>query len=771
MHSLQRQVSNQESSTMSTGINAQMKTLDAPDKLLEAQVNQQESFKDPAHMNTQTQFQSGTRGLEEKVMDIKQNNLTQSKPRPRPRPHPYTKDRESTAKDSNDAKYYRFNGSGLSPDQKGWVHLHLTTWFDVKNNPEDTRIFIEQISGKFLTKFPANDLVQEGSALDNAHFRAYTLTKIKKVVLQTSANAITLSDSLLHAAFMSTLGDIYETTNIGSPNSSPPRSVSPTDTRYESREWSEPPRSTTPIDTKEESRKCLVQAIVEPFGILLCKGDRIELMSFYHEIQQAWFAIWPVDVENPSQRMKHKKEEMNVIVHDVTALHFERFFKKARAFKTGKAFPHPKLSLNADWHAMLITGIANNCAQYDLDIVLRTKLAWHFVPVFRQVMSTPFQKEFLDSLANIWASHWPEDTTYGRKDKDHRTLLSKRVVWPPGVSSGEFDIEDFEIRHAVSHKEAHIRKRDAENIRTYKQMRKFLSHKEKRDAWFEMRWSILKFLKAAVENVGEYIAGVDRPAADWKESLREAVFLWGAHNHLPEHFKQEYPHWPKYRYLVATPPNNEHLLIKWEYPSLPSPLWYTSPLPSSDEDRAPTPPSPWIVQKDVYLIIIPACPQYLVITILFKLHFSASANTIKTQTAHRAVELSFTHLSHECETVHIKLPHEYPGLNSQPVNEWSYGRLKTTFGWHMLPTWLAVRGTEFELAFLQQATITWALHWPEDIISSVVVPTGATTTWTRDKDTEGVHDVDFDFELNQLYGSMTYDEVEFAIESLNMAGA
>ncbi|KAH7869667.1 uncharacterized protein C8R40DRAFT_1073974 [Lentinula edodes] len=538
MHSLQRQVSNQESSTMSTGINAQMKTLDAPDKLLEAQVNQQESFKDPAHMNTQTQFQSGTRGLEEKVMDIKQNNLTQSKPRPHPRPHPYTKDRESTAKDSNDAKYYRFDGSGLSPDQKGWVHLYLTTWFDVKNNPEDTRIFIEQISGEFLTKFPANDLVQEGSAIDNTHFRAYTLTKIKKVVLQTSANAITLSDSLLHAAFMSTLGDIYETTNIGSPNSSPPRSVSPTDTRYESREWSEPPRSTTPIDTKEESRKCLVQAIVEPFGILLCKGDRIELMSFYHEIQQAWFAIWPVDVENPSQRMKQKKEEMNVIVHDVTALHFERFFKKARAFKTGKAFPHPKLSLNADWHAMLITGIANNCAQYDLDIVLRTKLAWHFVPVFRQVMSTPFQKEFLDSLANIWASHWPEDTTYGRKDKDHRTLLSKRVVWPPGVSSGEFDIEDSEIRHAVSHEEALIRKRDAvgtftleciysENIRTYKQMRKFLSHKEKRDAWFEMRWSILKFLKAAVENVGEYIAGVDRPAADWKESLREAVFLWG----------------------------------------------------------------------------------------------------------------------------------------------------------------------------------------------------------------------------------------------------
>lgn len=76
-------------------------------------------------------------------------------------------------------------------------------------------------------------------------------------------------------------------------------------------------------------------------------------------------------------------------------------------------------------------------------------------------MSTPFQKEFLDSLANIWASHWPEDTTYGRKDKDHRTLLSKRVVWPPGVSSGEFDIEDFEIRHAVSHEEAHIRKCDA----------------------------------------------------------------------------------------------------------------------------------------------------------------------------------------------------------------------------------------------------------------------------------------------------------------------
>lgn len=109
-----------------------------------------------------------------------------------------------------------------------------------------------------------------------------------------------------------------------------------------------------------------------------------------------------------------------------------------------------------------------------------------------------------------------------------------------------------------------------------------------------LKQSILKFLKAAVENVGEYIAGVDRPAADWKESLREAVFLWGAHNHLPEHFKQEYPHWPKYRYLVATPPNNEHLLIKWEYPSLPSPLWYTSPLPSSDEDRAPTPPSPWI---------------------------------------------------------------------------------------------------------------------------------------------------------------------------------
>ncbi|KAJ3900068.1 hypothetical protein F5879DRAFT_925744 [Lentinula edodes] len=355
---------------------------------------------------------------------------------------------------------------------------------------------------------------------------------------------------------------------------------------------------------------------------------------------------------------------------------------------------------------------------------------------------------------------------YGRKDKDHRTLLSKCVVWPPGVSSGEVDIEDFEIRHAVSHKEALIRKHDAvgaftleciysENIRTYKQMRKFLSHKEKRDAWFEMRW----------------IAGVDRPAADWKESLREAVFLWGAHNHLPEHFKQEYPHWPKYRYLVTTPPNNKHLLIKWEYPSLPSPLWYTSPLPSSDEDRAPTPPSPWIVQKDVYLIIIPACPQYLVITILFKLHFSASANTIKMQTAHRAVELSFTHLSHECETVHIKLPHEYPGLNSQPVNKWSYERLKTTFGWHMLPTWLAVRGTEFELAFLQQATITWALHWPEDIISSIVVPTGATTTWMCDKDTEGVHDVDFDFELNQLYGSMTYDEVEFAIESSNMAGA
>lgn len=36
--------------------------------------------------------------------------------------------------------------------------------------------------------------------------------------LKMSANAITLSDSLLHAAFMSTLGDIYETTNIGSPN-------------------------------------------------------------------------------------------------------------------------------------------------------------------------------------------------------------------------------------------------------------------------------------------------------------------------------------------------------------------------------------------------------------------------------------------------------------------------------------------------------------------------------------------------------------------------
>ncbi|KAJ3803927.1 hypothetical protein F5876DRAFT_71044 [Lentinula aff. lateritia] len=318
---------------MSTGINAQMKTLDAPDKLLEAQVNQQESFKDPAHMNTQTQFQSGTRGLEEKVMDIKQNNLTQSKPRPRPQPHPYTKDKESTAKNGNDAKYYRFDGSGLSPDQKGWVHLHLTTWFNVKNNPEDTRIFIEQISGEFLTKFPANDLVQEGSALDNAHFRDYALTKIKKSII-------------MHLRSLK----LY----------SPPRSVSPTDTRYESHEWSEPPRSTTPIDTKEESRKCLVQAIVEPSGILLCKGDRIELMSFYHEIQQAWFAIWPVDVENPSQRMKQKREEMNVIVHNVTALHFECFFKKARAFKTGKAFPHPKLSLNADWHAMLIMGIANS---------------------------------------------------------------------------------------------------------------------------------------------------------------------------------------------------------------------------------------------------------------------------------------------------------------------------------------------------------------------------------------------------------------------------
>ncbi|KAJ4464248.1 hypothetical protein C8J55DRAFT_494019 [Lentinula edodes] len=95
-----------------------------------------------------------------------------------------------------------------------------------------------------------------------------------------------------------------------------------------------------------------------------------------------------------------------------------------------------------------------------LHISLRTKLLWHFVPTFLSVQGTVFEQAFLVHASAIWASHWPEDVTYGEKPVHERTALLKQAIYPSGFSRGDLDVEDLELHLGVDQYEARAIKCD-----------------------------------------------------------------------------------------------------------------------------------------------------------------------------------------------------------------------------------------------------------------------------------------------------------------------
>ncbi|KAH7876525.1 hypothetical protein F5051DRAFT_432857 [Lentinula edodes] len=225
---------------------------------------------------------------------------------------------------------------------------------------------------------------------------------------------------------------------------------------------------------------------------------------------------------------------------------------------------------------------------------LRTKFLWHFVPTYLTVQGTQYEQAFLIYASAIWASHWPEDVTYGEKSLLQRTALMKRVVYPPEFSSGNLDIEDLELHLGIDEYEAQAIKKTGiaqatlytffsarlpyttffifeltyllqDNIQSYQQTLREYTNDEAGKMWYQMFKSIRKFLSQAVVDFGPYISLYGLPASDWKRSLNEAVTFWDLHNHLPASFLKEFS-WPRYRYLIRPPENERHRLLAWEYP-------------------------------------------------------------------------------------------------------------------------------------------------------------------------------------------------------------
>ncbi|KAJ4465849.1 hypothetical protein C8R41DRAFT_871780 [Lentinula lateritia] len=212
-----------------------------------------------------------------------------------------------------------------------------------------------------------------------------------------------------------------------------------------------------------------------------------------------------------------------------------------------------------------------------LHLSLRTKFLWHFAPTYLSVQGTAFEQSFLIRASAIWASHWPEDVTYGEKPVHERTALMKRVIYPAGFSSGDLDIEDIELHLGMNRYDAQAVKRDqvaqmtlhnffADNIRTYQRILQGYSNDETKKMWYQLMNSIRTFLLQAVTNFGQYIVSYGLPASAWQSSLDEAVLFWDLHNHLPASFHQECFSWPRYRYLTNVPEEGPHRLLAWEYP-------------------------------------------------------------------------------------------------------------------------------------------------------------------------------------------------------------
>ncbi|KAJ3887426.1 hypothetical protein GG344DRAFT_68825 [Lentinula edodes] len=212
-----------------------------------------------------------------------------------------------------------------------------------------------------------------------------------------------------------------------------------------------------------------------------------------------------------------------------------------------------------------------------LHISLRTKLLWHFVPTFLSVQGTVFEQAFLVHASAIWASHWPEDVTYGEKPVHERTALLKQAIYPSGFSRGDLDVEDLELHLGVDQYEARAIKRDKvaqmmlhhfflDNILTYQRILHGYSEDESKKMWRQMMNSIQRFLLQAVTKYRQYIVCYGLPSSAWRSSLDEAVLLWDVHNHLPASFHQECLSWPRYRYLMNVQDEGPHRLLAWEYP-------------------------------------------------------------------------------------------------------------------------------------------------------------------------------------------------------------
>lgn len=76
------------------------------------------------------------------------------------------------------------------------------------------------------------------------------------------------------------------------------------------------------------------------------------------------------------------------------------------------------------------------------------------MPTYLTVQGTQYEQAFLVHASAIWASHWPEDATYGEKPMHQRTALNKQVLYPPEFSNGNLDIEDLELHLGVDKYEA-----------------------------------------------------------------------------------------------------------------------------------------------------------------------------------------------------------------------------------------------------------------------------------------------------------------------------
>ncbi|KAJ3881368.1 hypothetical protein F5051DRAFT_437058 [Lentinula edodes] len=207
---------------------------------------------------------------------------------------------------------------------------------------------------------------------------------------------------------------------------------------------------------------------------------------------------------------------------------------------------------------------------------LRTKFLWHFVPTYLTVQGTQYEQAFLVHASAIWASHWPEDTTYGEKPMHQRTALNKQVLYPPEFSNGNLDIEDLELHLGVDKYEAQaiMKNRIAQfelthalqaNIQSYQRTLHGYAADEADKMWYQMLKSIRNFLSQAVTDFRPYIMSYGLSASDWKQSLDEAILFWDLHNHLPASLLKEFS-WPRYRYLTRAPEDGRHRLLIWEYP-------------------------------------------------------------------------------------------------------------------------------------------------------------------------------------------------------------